>query len=81
MIQNSDPDPSMFGALPPGAWWEVANGKRPNIQPHGSDASNRAVIAAQNGDLELQGVNFAYPTRYGLAGGSGLCWGCTAVGC
>lgn len=63
MIQNSDPDPSMYGALPPGAWWEVANGSRTAISPHAGDASDAAIMAAQRGDLELRNVNFAYPTR------------------
>ena len=65
MVQTSDPDPSMYGALPPGAWWEVANGGRPNMQPHGSEASPAAVNAAQQGDLEMRGVVFSYPVRWG----------------
>jgi hypothetical protein len=34
LIQTSDPDTSMFGALPPGAWWEVANGSQPVVEPY-----------------------------------------------
>lgn len=63
LIQNSEPDPSMYGALPPGAWWEVANGELPSVQPYGPAAGERAVIAARTGDLELRGVDFAYPAR------------------
>ncbi len=63
LIQNSEPDPSMYGALPPGAWWEVANGELPSVQPYGPSAGERAVVAAQTGDLELRAVDFAYPAR------------------
>jgi hypothetical protein len=34
LVQTSDPDPSMYGALPPGAWWEVANGAQPVVEPY-----------------------------------------------
>ncbi|GLC41551.1 hypothetical protein PLESTB_000702900 [Pleodorina starrii] len=64
MIQNSDPDPSMYGALPPGAWWEVANGELPAVQPYGPAAGDAAVEAARRGrGLELRNVHFAYPAR------------------
>jgi hypothetical protein len=53
----------MFGALPPGAWWEVANGAAPVLQPYADRAGEAAVLAAQSGDLELRRVWFAYPTR------------------
>ncbi|KXZ54890.1 hypothetical protein GPECTOR_4g962 [Gonium pectorale] len=64
MIQSSDPDPSMYGALPPGAWWEVANGELPAVQPYGPAAGDAAVAAARRGrGLELRDVHFAYPAR------------------
>lgn len=64
LIQNSNPDPSMYGALPPGAWWEVANGELPAVQPYGSAAGDRAIEAARRGrGLELSDVYFAYPAR------------------
>ncbi|KAG2451200.1 hypothetical protein HYH02_003807 [Chlamydomonas schloesseri] len=64
LIQNSDPDPSMYGALPPGAWWEVANGDRPAVQPYGPSAGDKAVVAARSGrGLELRDVHFSYPAR------------------
>ncbi|EFJ41513.1 hypothetical protein VOLCADRAFT_107667 [Volvox carteri f. nagariensis] len=64
LIQNSDPDPSMYGALPPGAWWEVANGELPAVQPYGPAAGDRAIEAARRGrGLELRDVYFAYPAR------------------
>lgn len=63
IIQASDPDPSMFGALPPGAWWEVANGGKQDLQPYGQAAGERALEAARRGDLELRGVHFSYPVR------------------
>ncbi|GLI67398.1 hypothetical protein VaNZ11_011584 [Volvox africanus] len=64
MVQNSEPDPSMYGALPPGAWWEVANGELPAVQPYGPAAGDRAIEAARRGrGLELRNVHFAYPAR------------------
>ncbi|GFR53209.1 hypothetical protein Agub_g15916 [Astrephomene gubernaculifera] len=64
LIQSSDPDPSMYGALPPGAWWEVANGDAPVVQPYGAAAGDAAVVAARRGrGLELRDVCFAYPAR------------------
>lgn len=67
MLQSADPDPSMYGALPPGAWWEVANGAEPVYEPYGQEAGDAAVAAALDGDIELQGVHFAYPARKELA--------------
>ena len=49
MMAESEPDPSMYGALPPGAWWEVANGSKPVIQPYGDDAGDAAVQVADQG--------------------------------
>jgi len=68
LIQSSDPDPSMYGALPPGAWWEVANGAALNVQPYADKAGDAAVAAARQGDLELRTVHFAYPMRRELPG-------------
>jgi ATP-binding cassette subfamily B (MDR/TAP) protein 8 len=68
LVQVSDPDPSMFGALPPGAWWEVANGAEPVFEPYADKAGDAAVVAARSGDLELCNVMFAYPVRKEMAG-------------
>jgi hypothetical protein len=68
MIQASDPDPSMYGALPPGAWWEVANGAEPVFEPYADKAGEAAVAAARQGDLELVNVSFSYPVRKEMAG-------------
>jgi ATP-binding cassette subfamily B (MDR/TAP) protein 8 len=43
MLVDSDPDPSMYGALPPGAWWEVANGQQVKWQPYADMAGDAAV--------------------------------------
>ncbi|KAF5827722.1 P-loop containing nucleoside triphosphate hydrolase protein [Dunaliella salina] len=43
MLVDSDPDPSMYGALPPGAWWEVANGQQVVRQPYADMAGDAAV--------------------------------------
>ncbi|GFH25944.1 ABC transporter domain-containing protein, partial [Haematococcus lacustris] len=53
----------MYGALPPGAWWEVANGNAPPVQPYADKAGTAAVEAAQQGPLELRDVTFSYPVR------------------
>ncbi|GBF88247.1 ABC transporter B family protein [Raphidocelis subcapitata] len=66
LIQTSDPDPSMYGALPPGAWWEVANGAEPVVEPYADKAGDAAVVSAKGGDLELRGVSFSYPLRADL---------------
>jgi len=58
----------MFGALPPGAWWEVANGAEPVFEPYADKAGDAAVQAARTGDLELSHVSFAYPVRKEMAG-------------
>jgi hypothetical protein len=71
MIQTSDPDPSMYGALPPGAWWEVANGAEPVFEPYADKAGEAAVTAARQGDLELVNVSFSYPVRKEMAGEQG----------
>lgn len=71
LVQVSDPDPSMFGALPPGAWWEVANGAEPVVEAYADKAGDAAVVAARSGDLELCNVMFAYPVRKEMAGGPG----------
>eukprot|EP00877_Chromochloris_zofingiensis_P003375 jgi/Chrzof1/13038/Cz07g17170.t1 len=49
LMQTSDPDPSMYGALPPGAWWEVANGADPVIQPYADKAGAGAGAAGAAG--------------------------------
>jgi hypothetical protein len=64
----------MYGALPPGAWWEVANGAEPVIEPYGQEAGDAAVEAAQDGDIELLDVNFAYPARKELSGKELVLW-------
>ncbi|KIZ01894.1 hypothetical protein MNEG_6063 [Monoraphidium neglectum] len=66
LVQTSDPDPSMYGALPPGAWWEVANGAQPVVEPYADKAGDAAVVAAKGGDLELRNVWFSYPLRADL---------------
>lgn len=41
LLENSSPDPSMAGALPPGAWWEYADSNSPmpvDPQPYGPNA-------------------------------------------
>ncbi|KAG1652896.1 hypothetical protein FOA52_003936, partial [Chlamydomonas sp. UWO 241] len=64
MVNDSDPDPSVAGALPPGAWWEVANGSMRLDSTPSMDASDTAVDAAKTGGaLELRGVSFWYPSR------------------
>lgn len=82
-MQQSDPDPSMFGALPPGAWWEVANGAEPVFEPYADKAGDAAVRAARTGDLELCHVSFSYPVRKEMAGerGRGLRGRRGGVGC
>lgn len=66
MLQDSEPDESMSGALPPGAWWEVANGRPMRIEAYGNEAGDSALIAARHGALELRNVSFAYPVRPGV---------------
>lgn len=67
MVEDSEPDPNMYGALPPGAWWEIANGVRPpppRCSQQQQDSSDLAVQAARSGAyLELRDVSFAYPVR------------------
>lgn len=58
----------MYGALPPGAWWEVANGAEPVFELYADKAGDAAVVAARTGDLELASVSFAYPVRKEMAG-------------
>lgn len=77
LVQESDADPSMFGALPPGAWWEVANGAEPVNEPYADKAGEAAVLAARIGDLELCNVSFSYPVRKEMAG---KMVGCGALG-
>lgn len=71
LLNSSSPDPSMSGALPPGAWWEYANSdstKHIEPQPYGLHAGDEAVMAARKGNLRLSNVSFAYPLRpdYGV---------------
>ena len=47
LLSDSMPDPSMAGALPPGAWWENANSSNPQPavqQPYGPDAGAHPPI-------------------------------------
>lgn len=62
MMTESEPDPNMYGSLPPGAWWDVANGKC--VATREDPAGDLAVQAARHGAyLELRNVSFAYPVR------------------
>ncbi len=45
LLEAASPDPSMAGALPPGAWWEYANTNSAmpiDRQPYGPDAGGQA---------------------------------------
>ncbi len=55
LIQHSDPDPSMYGALPPGAWWEVANGSEVLIQPYADKVRGRGERESVHGGASHQG--------------------------
>lgn len=59
MISSSEIDQSMAGALPPGAWWEIANGRPPHVESYGDEAGDAALIAARHGSLELRNVSFS----------------------
>jgi hypothetical protein len=66
LLAGASPDPSMAGALPPGAWWDYVNSNTAmpvDKQPYGPDAGDAAVQAAHDGNLRLQDVSFAYPLR------------------
>ena len=83
LLSEAQPDPSMAGALPPGAWWRAGgtgastvdavstNGSTPGVQPYRPDAGDAAVLAARRSALELREVHFAYPLRPGSFGESG----------
>jgi ABC-type multidrug transport system fused ATPase/permease subunit len=49
---GGDPDPSMYAALPPGAWWDVANGDvdaaeaQPGVEAAGAVGGDAATVAA-----------------------------------
>ena len=60
----------MAAALPPGAWWETANrgGVAGPPEPYGPYAGDAAVAAARRGNLELRGLQFAYPLRPNVPG-------------
>lgn len=57
-------DPSMAQALPPGDWWNVANGGKTSSFDllEGEDELD-AVEAAEQKDLVLENVCFSYPAR------------------
>jgi ATP-binding cassette subfamily B (MDR/TAP) protein 10 len=57
-------DPSMAQALPPGDWWNVANGEKTSSYDilEGEDELD-AVDAAEKSDLVLENVCFSYPAR------------------
>eukprot|EP00208_Stichococcus_sp_RCC1054_P006203 CAMPEP_0206138586 /NCGR_PEP_ID=MMETSP1473-20131121/3425_1 /ASSEMBLY_ACC=CAM_ASM_001109 /TAXON_ID=1461547 /ORGANISM="Stichococcus sp, Strain RCC1054" /LENGTH=706 /DNA_ID=CAMNT_0053532061 /DNA_START=385 /DNA_END=2508 /DNA_ORIENTATION=+ len=66
LLASSSPDPSMAGALPPGAWWEYANTNTAmpiDAQPYGPNAGNGAVDAARHGNLRMVDLSFSYPLR------------------
>eukprot|EP00884_Botryococcus_braunii_P013700 jgi/Botrbrau1/22330/Bobra.0002s0009.2 len=65
LLENACPDPSMYGALPPGAWWENLNEGTlaPKQEAYGPFAGDSAVWAAQAGALKLCDVYFSYPLR------------------
>ena len=65
IISTSEIDQSMAGALPPGAWWEIANGRPLHVESYGDEAGDAALIAARHGSLELRNVSFSYPVRPG----------------
>jgi ATP-binding cassette, subfamily B (MDR/TAP), member 10 len=44
--EGGDPDPSMYAALPPGAWWDVANGDADERAAKGAAARAEAAGAA-----------------------------------
>ena len=71
LLDRSEPDPTMSGALPPGAWWITANqGVKPApAEPYGPHAGLAAVHAAREGPLELDAVSFNYPLRPNMRGG------------
>lgn len=75
LLAGASPDPSMAGALPPGAWWDYVNTNRAmpvDKQPYGPDAGDAAVQAAYDGNLRLQDVSFAYPLRPNSGGEANL---------
>ena len=65
----------MAAALPPGAWWETANrgGTVGPPEPYGPHAGDAAVAAARRGNLELRGLQFAYPLRPNVPGEPACC--------
>ena len=57
-------DPSMAQALPPGDWWNVANGgKTSSYDLLEGEEELDAVDAAEHKDLVLENVCFSYPAR------------------
>jgi len=57
-------DPSMAQALPPGDWWNVANGgKTSSYDLLDGEEELDAVDAAEHKDLVLENVCFSYPAR------------------
>lgn len=64
IFSEIDVDPSMAQALPPGDWWNVANGLVNNSgSPVGGEGELDAVAASQENDLVLEDVCFSYPAR------------------
>lgn len=64
MLVDSEPDPSMYGALPPGAWWEVANGQQVVRQPYADMAGDAAVEVSLQALIIYTYTLFTYYTYY-----------------
>lgn len=65
VVDSCEPDPTMDGALPPGAWWISASRgvKPPAPESYGPNAGEAAILAARQGPLQLIDVAFTYPLR------------------
>eukprot|EP01023_Acetabularia_acetabulum_P060428 TRINITY_DN7264_c0_g1_i1.p1 TRINITY_DN7264_c0_g1~~TRINITY_DN7264_c0_g1_i1.p1 ORF type:complete len:688 (-),score=106.05 TRINITY_DN7264_c0_g1_i1:202-2265(-) len=64
ILQSQQPDLKMAQALPPGAWWMIAN-KDIQIEQSRQQSSNglNEESYLQEGDIELKNVSFTYPLR------------------